>query len=218
MMTLLTFSDQRTKLGGLMLDVLVTEEINLDSDVTQYPVEDGTLISDHITQGAERIRISGLVSTADMAVFSFGARGRSKLIDAIDTLRAMHKARALVTVSTGVMLYRDMAFTSMRAVRSSGEKGGSWLEINAELTKVRKVTLKTAEVPEAPAQGAAKGRAGKTNTPAGKSSGTSASTAATGTSGSGPAKVTPLYRLAHGAGLEPKELLASLKSQLGLKR
>jgi hypothetical protein len=50
-MTFLEFADRRSKLGGLALDVLASEEINLEGQVTQYPVEDGTVISDHITQG-----------------------------------------------------------------------------------------------------------------------------------------------------------------------
>lgn len=190
MMITLNFSDRQTKLGSLSLDVLVTEEINLEADVTRYPVEDGTVISDHITQGPETLRISGLVSTADVLAFSFASPGMTKLIDAIEALRTMHRDRALIAVSTGQMLYRDMAFTSMRATRSNGERGGNWLEINAELTKVRKVKLRTAEVPEATAQGEAKGRAGKTNTPAGKSSATS--TAAPQGSSGGPANRTVL--------------------------
>ncbi|WP_424139999.1 phage baseplate protein [Roseomonas chloroacetimidivorans] len=188
-MSFLEFSDRRSKLGGLILDVLVSEEITLEAEVTRYPVEDGAVISDHITQGVETIRISGLVSTADVMAFSYLSSAVSlfsdneqpastKLVDAVDMLRSMHKARALVTVSTGQMIYTDMGFTSLRAVRSNSDKGGNWLEIQAELTKVRKVTLKSAEVPENKAKGAARGRAGATNTPAGKSSPTSTTGAA----------------------------------------
>lgn len=178
MMTVLSFADRRTRLGGLTLDVLVSEEIDLAAEVTRYPVEDGTVIIDHVTQGVETLRISGLVSTADVMAFAFSSGGQYKLVDAVDQLRSMHKARALITVSTGQLRYTDMAFTSLKAVRSNGDKGGNWLEVSAELVKVRKARLRTAEVPEAPAQGAARGRAGQTNTPAGRSSGTSASTAA----------------------------------------
>jgi hypothetical protein len=200
----LQFQDRRSKLGGLILDVLVSEEIELEAEVTRYPVEDGTIISDHITQGPERLRISGLVSTADVTAFAFvtsavsllrgeDGPGATKLVDAIDLLRSMHKARALVTVSTGQMLYEDMGFTRLKAVRSNGDKGGNWLEINAELMKVRKVKLKTAEVPEKPAQGAAQGRTGTTNTPAGRSSASSTGTGTTGTTAAAPRAVSPAF-------------------------
>lgn len=186
MATMMEFSDRRTKLGALVLDILVTEELELPSDVTQYPVEDGTVISDHITQGSERLRISGNVSTADVVAFAYlngGGQGATKLVDAIDTLRQMHKARALVTVSTGQMLYEDFGFAGMVARRSNGPDGGNWLEIQADLIRIRRVKLKQAEAPAAAGKagdGGAKGRTGKTNAKAGKST-KDAGAATTGT-------------------------------------
>lgn len=188
MISVFTFADRRTKLGTLALDVLITEEIDLPSRVTRYPVEDGSIISDHIALEPETLRIAGHISTADVAAFGFvlgNSGGATKLVDAIDQLRAMHQARALVTISTGQMLYRDYAFTSLNAVRSADGPGGNWLEVKAELTKVRKVTLKSAEVPAETAQAPAKGRAGKTATPAGKNATTTVAppaAASTGTS------------------------------------
>lgn len=196
MMTVFSFADRRTKLGALVLDVLVSEEVDLVAEVTKYPVEDGTIISDHITQGVETVRISGMVSTADVTAFSFSAGGGYKLVDAVDQLRSMHKARALVEISTGQMIYTEMGFTNLKAIRSNDERGGNWLQVSAELVKVRKATLKTAEVPEKPAQAPARGRAGQTNTPAGRSSGTSAAAAsAAGATPPAAANVTPALAL-----------------------
>ena len=174
MISLTGYTDRRAKLGTLTLDVMLTEEVSLPSEVSRYSVEDGSTITDHITMGSETIRISGMVSTADVNAFAFliGEDGdtearATKLVDAVDQLRQMHKARALVTISTGQMRYEDFAFTDMNAVRTSDE-GGNWLSIRAELVQVRKVTLKTAEVPEDNAKEPAKGRSGKTKTAAGK--------------------------------------------------
>lgn len=195
MMTVLSFADRRTRLGGLVLDVLVSEEIDLAAEVTRYPVEDGTIISDHITQGVETVRIAGMVSTASVMAFSFTGGGAYKLVDAVEMLRDMHKARALVTISTGQMIYTDMGFTNLNAVRSNDERGGNWLQVRGELVKVRKARLRTAEVPEAPAQAPAKGRAGETNKPAGKSGDASAQGATGAAGATGPANVTPAYAL-----------------------
>ena len=52
----------QSKLGYLSLDVLVTESLDLPSEVTKYPVEDGDAdITDHITAGNEELTISGAV-------------------------------------------------------------------------------------------------------------------------------------------------------------
>lgn len=184
-MIVLTQVDRRTKIGSLILDVLTTEEIDFSSDVTKYPTEDGSVITDHITEGNEKIRISGMIGTRDVAGGFGNLSGlvntpdsSVKLVTIVEILRTMHKARQLITVSTGQMLYQDMAFTSLNAQRSSDGDGGNWLSIKAEMTKVIKVKLKTADVParEAVTEPAA-GRAGATAAKAGRTTATSTPTA-----------------------------------------
>ena len=54
------FGIGQSKLGYLSLDILVSENLNLPSEVTKYPVEDGDEdITDHITAGNEEVTISG---------------------------------------------------------------------------------------------------------------------------------------------------------------
>lgn len=173
-LAVLEANDRRTKMGTLVLDVLTNEEIEFPAEVTLYPTEDGAQISDHVTQGPERVRISGLMSTADVVAFAYfrdgGGQGATKLVEAVDMLREMHKARALVSISTGQMLYEDMGIAGMTARRSAGGDGGNWLEVQAEFIKVKKVRLKQAEAPASgkAGDGGAKGRTGKTGTKAGK--------------------------------------------------
>lgn len=171
MITSLIGNVSKLEIGVLKLDLLVTEEIALEGEVSKYPVEDGTQINDHVFQGAEIVRISGVVSEGSVETFSFSSALGTRIADAIEVLRSMHKERALVTVTTGKMVYNDMAFASMNASRSADGEGGNWLSVKAELVKIRKVTLKTASVPSD------NGRTGQTQTPAGRSSPTSTPTA-----------------------------------------
>lgn len=217
------FTDRRTKLGVLLLDVLLTEEVDFDGEPTQYPVEDGTLISDHIPEGVERIRIGGVISTADASggfgiagALGFGVDRSMKLIDVIEALRKMRKDRALVTVSTGQLVYKDMAFASLNAQRSADDKGGNWLSVKAELVKINKVKLKTADVPapEATSGAGTAGRAGQTNQPAGRStpSGTSGGTYGPTQS---PSDSTLGVRLRDGVrGAAPDSLTGQVRDQL----
>ena len=154
----------KSQLGFLSLDVLVTENIKLPSEVTKYPVEDGSEeISDHITQQNEELSITGRIANTEILSFQFGP-GITKLVDAVDQLRNMHKARQLVKVVTGLGTYTDMAFTNLTVNRSNGSDGGYWLDINADLRKIKKVSLKTAELPpdKASDSGGAKGKTGAT--------------------------------------------------------
>jgi len=159
----------QTKLGLLSLDALVSENLKLPSDVTKYPVEDGSEeISDHITQSNEELSITGNVSASAILSLEFGSDCKTRLIDAVTQLRSMHKDRKPVTVVTGLGQYKDMAFTSMSVTRSNGKNGGHWIDINADLRHIKKVSLKQAQLPPDKAAAPAKGKTGDTHSPTNK--------------------------------------------------
>jgi hypothetical protein len=158
-----------SKLGFLSLDILVTENLSLPSEATKYPVEDGSQeISDHITQNNEELSITGRIASSQILSFEFGPACHTKMVDAIDQLRSMHKARQPVKVITGLGVYEDMAFTSLSVTRGNGDDGGNWLDISADLRKIRKVAIKTTNLPEDKATGSASGQTGTTGKPNGK--------------------------------------------------
>jgi hypothetical protein len=168
------FQNKQSQLGYLYLDVLVTENLSLPSKVTEYPVEDGNEdISDHITAGNEELTITGAIASGSAFGMEFGSMCYSKMIDAVDQLRTMHKERKTVTVVTGLGKYEDMAFTNLSVDRSnSPQTGGQWLSINATLRKIRKVSLKQADLPPdnaAKTGDGTNGRTGATNNKSGAS-------------------------------------------------
>jgi hypothetical protein len=177
MSILLTSTTIRASLGAILLDCLLSEEITYESQVTLYPVETGVEISDHITQGSKKVRISGVISTKDVSsgfgfssLFGYATDNSAKLIDIVEAMEKMHSDRAIVDIYTNQILYETMAFTSLNISRSADQMGGNWASIKAELIKIRKVSLKTADVPaEEKTAEPAKGRSGETNKPAGKS-------------------------------------------------
>lgn len=167
----LFFTNQLSQLGYLSLDVLTTETLTLPSDVTKYPIEDGSGdFTDHITAHNEELKITGQISASSSFGMEFGPLCYSKMIDAIDQLRSMHQERNVFTIITGLGKYEDMAFTDLSIERSASGSGGQWLTINAGLRKIIKVTLKTTELPpdENKTSGSAKGKSGKTEKKTGK--------------------------------------------------
>ena len=143
------FESQQSKLGYLYLDVLVSEQLTLPSDVTKYPIEDGNGdISDHITMNNEEIQISGMISAATSFGMEFGSKCYSKMIDAVDQMRKMHKERKEVTVVTGLGQYENFGFTALTIQRqSSADAGGPSITINATLRKVKKVVKEKCDLP-----------------------------------------------------------------------
>jgi len=162
------FAIGQSKIGYLSLDVLVSENLSLPSKVTEYPVEDGDGdITDHITAGNEELTISGSIASGSAFGMEFGSLCYSKMIDAVDQLRTMHKNRQPITIVTGLGQYEEMAFTNLTMERNNSPNlGGQWLTINATLRKIRKVSLKQADLPpdKASAEPSASGAGGKTGT------------------------------------------------------
>lgn len=162
------YQTKLAQLGVLYLDVLLTENLTLPSDVTKYPIEDGTGdVTDHITQNNEELNITGAVSAATSFGMEFGPLCYSKMIDTVAQLRNMHKARQTITIVTSLGRYTDMAFTNLTVNRQAGDKGGQWLSINASLRKIKKVTLKQTDLP--PDTSSASGKTGTSEKKSGES-------------------------------------------------
>jgi hypothetical protein len=178
----LFYQTKQSQLGYLYLDVMVTENLVLPSEVTKYPIEDGNEdVTDHITQNNEELTITGAISASKsfgLILSGFTGSGNpfdslmttsTKLINAIDQLRTMHKARQPITVYTGLGKYEDMAFTNLSINRQAGNVGGNWLDINASLRKIKKVALKESQLPPDKAADDGKGKTGQTERRSGKS-------------------------------------------------
>lgn len=156
-------------IGSVPLDALLLEDTELSANASRYPVEDGTVISDHITREPERLAVSGVVTAA--GIILFGAGGRSKLIAAKEALRQIHEQRLPVTVVTGMDVYADYAMTNAKISRTNeGEK----ISLDCEFQKIDKVQLKRADIPPQKVAGTkgqgTKGKAGQTAAKGGKAS------------------------------------------------
>lgn len=164
--TALTFNSvfgTRAAVGTLQLDALVSEDTFLDSYATTYPVEDGSTITDNVSNDAEKLSLSGQVTSAQITVF--GAGGWQKLVEAKDVLRRLHAAREPITITTGMDTYTDMVMERCRIGRSNE---GDHFTVDCDFRRILKAQLQTDTVPEDKAAPAAKGKAGSTRTSAGK--------------------------------------------------
>ncbi len=168
-----------SSIGVIPLDALISEATELESQATSYAVEDGPPVTDHIVQDSERLALDGWVTAAQVTLLGLGVQraggavslgtGRQKLISAKAALRKIHADRLPITVTTGLDVYVDFAMTRCSIGRTND--GGDKFSITAELRKIRKVTLRQADIPPEKTSGTASGKAGGTKTNAGKANG-----------------------------------------------
>jgi len=118
------------KVGSIDLDVTIREEHRFSSRVTNYPIEDGTIISDHIINEPDVLVLVGLVSDTPLSIFAPFNRS----IDAFNRLIALHQSRQPVTVVTGLKVYQNMAITVLDVPRDV--KTGQSLTFTIELQRL----------------------------------------------------------------------------------
>lgn len=177
----LTFQFSKTEIGTLLLDVLLTEEVVYDGEVTHYPIEDGSEISDHITEGSKILKISGTTSNSEAYSFNLSS-GKARLLSVLETMETLKKERKLITVTTALSQYKDFGIEKLRASRSNNSpRDGNWIDVTAELRRIKKVTLRTADVPAAaPAAGRTGQTAAATNANANTANAAASGAGATG--------------------------------------
>lgn len=154
---------KRSTIGVFVLDALISESTDLSAKATQYAVEDGSPISDHVVLDSERLKMSGWITPTD--VLAMTVVGRPKLIEARATLRKLIADRTELTITTGLDTYTQMIMETCNIGRTNE---GDHLTVDLEFIKIRKVVLRTAAIPADKSSGTGKGKAGATKTNAGK--------------------------------------------------
>lgn len=109
-----------TQIGFLTLDVTVEEEHNFDADVTEFPIEDGAIITDHVRLNPRRVTITGFVT--DTPLSSLGlSLGRSRSASAFFLLETMWQARIPFVVVSQLHVYRNMVIESLSVPKTREE-------------------------------------------------------------------------------------------------
>jgi len=111
-------------------DTMVSEDHRYSSRVTYFPVESGTIVSDHIINQPDVVVLSGLISDTPLNILATFNRS----VSAFNSLIEIHERRQIVDIVTGIKIYRNMAITSLDVPRNM--KTGQTLTFNIELQRI----------------------------------------------------------------------------------
>lgn len=104
----------RSNVQGVFLDATISEDHHYVSRATQFPIENGSVITDHVINEPDTLSLSGVVSDSPLAFLS--AFNRST--DAFNRLVRIHELKERVTVVTGIKVYENMIMTSLSVPRT----------------------------------------------------------------------------------------------------
>lgn len=122
--TIATDSNSRQVLETLVLDASLSEVHSSDADVTEFPVEEGSDITDNVRILPHDLQVEAIISDFHLAnragKAGWYAEGTSQDISAKSTLAKLEDYQSkgtLIDVETGLKSYRNMVIKSIRTPR-----------------------------------------------------------------------------------------------------
>lgn len=118
------------QVGSVELDVTLREQHRHTSRVTTFPVEDGSILSDHIINEPTIVVLEGIVTDSPLQILPTFNRS----VDSFNKLVELHNQRTIVNVITGLKQYPRMAITSLDVPRNL--RTGRSLTFTIELQQI----------------------------------------------------------------------------------
>lgn len=131
-----------TVIGELNLDACIDETHTFSSTITQFPIENGSNVSDHIFNSPDKLSIHGIVSDYPLPERINGNKADYQRVngnvnysiaqDTLDYLLKIRSDKKLVTVITLLKRYSQMAIKDIKIPRNAKIGGALELTIDFE--------------------------------------------------------------------------------------
>lgn len=108
----------RSQIGTLTLDVTLNEIHNRNSEVTEFPIERGSIISDHVLLRPKTLQIVGFVSDTPVSSYGFSL-GNSRASSAFLQLEGLWQLRIPFVVISQLAVYRNMVIEDLRIPKTN---------------------------------------------------------------------------------------------------
>lgn len=160
MISILTRRKEPKKIGYLELDAMIREEHSFRNIVTEYPVEDGFDISDHVWQEPETVTIEGFISNTPVQILggkageyllredfsnkvqvAYGAllemSGR-KIVNSKEGITIQYATPVIIDIVTILNVYTSMIITDLKFPVTKGGGNSQYFTCTAKkLVKVK---------------------------------------------------------------------------------
>lgn len=122
--------------GAIQLDAMVEENHEQNVDITEFPLEDGSTISDHMIVKPLELSITAVASSAALSVIDLVSKALNPAISVFEQLTNLKNSKSLVTVITGLKVYPNMGITQFSVTRDKDT--GSALFFTMSFREVKK--------------------------------------------------------------------------------
>lgn len=149
-------------------DVMLSREITFDSEVTEYPVEDGFPVADHVTRKPMKLSMEVICTPTPVSFFDTLGVNQNRLTEVTDAVVDIYNRGEPINIITSEALYNDMVMTHAPLPRKVED--GLCLRMQLDFVHVRRVKPKTEDVPEGSTGSEAEGKSGESEKDSGAAS------------------------------------------------
>ena len=130
-MGIVSFAYQKTpkSIGGFEIDAFLSEQYSFSNSVTEIPVEDGSIINDHVTEGQDEISVSAFIGKAKFEAWEGdlpettddlpAEDPKARIKQAYFELLRLVREKQPVTVVMGLDTFDNMIITSFNIGREA---------------------------------------------------------------------------------------------------
>ena len=151
---------QPVNIGGIACDALIHHELGMETDIPDYPVEEGFSVQDTMILKPKTLTLTVIVSNTPITFRSGASPTRVQQVAA--RFQELYTRRELITVTSSKGVFKNMGITSLSLPYDVSTKTS--LEIPITLKEVLTTSSKTVTIPSE------YGRGGDTGTTAGTAS------------------------------------------------
>ena len=151
---------QPVNIGGIACDALIHHELGMETDIPDYPVEEGFSVQDTMILKPKTLTLTVIVSNTPITFRSGASPTRVQQVAA--RFQELYTRRELITVTSSKGVFKNMGITSLSLPYDVSTKTS--LEIPITLKEVLTTSSKAVTIPSE------YGRGGDTGTTAGTAS------------------------------------------------
>lgn len=138
------FGANKTKsIGGIEIDAFVTENHKRSCVATEYPVEDGSVFTDHIHVNPDTLSITGVVGSSKIANQEGGF---TRVFDVYQELSDLIDKKEPVTIVTGLKVYDNMVLENFSVDRDKST--GSSLNFSLDARQIKVIQTQSIAIPK----------------------------------------------------------------------
>lgn len=141
-------------IGELFVDVATAEDHSFDSEVTEYPVESGADVADHVRPRPQMVSIEGIVTNTPIGSQAQPTLDAQRSSEALAMLLAMRDAREPIRVETALKTYENMLLEALNVTENA--ETGDALRFRASFKQLQIVTNNRTTLRVKAASGSAK--------------------------------------------------------------